>query len=424
MPPEAVTGRTGRIFYGWFALAGVMLVIFVVGGAFVNSFGVLLPVITVEFGWSRAVVAGALAAGIIAFGLPSPLYGILVARLGPRFTIIFGNLLAGLGIAGVCLIQEIWHLYVLYILIGIGGGFGGYISATTVANNWFIKKRSLALGIFVACAGLGGFVFPPLATSLIDAMGWRTGWLVLSGMIIVLAVLLGGVFLVRNRPEDMGQTPDGMSADAYTEIEALESKEGADEKAGAWSIRQVMKGPTAWLIGGFSAANYFIMGTMVSHQIAYLQDIHFSPMTAAATMSFMSVFSIAGSLIFGVLAMKLKIRYLSCAFFAIQLIGLVILLSSRELGLIYVYAAFQGMSNGALNAAMPTFVGAYYPRWRYSQVMGVVLPFQVCANAIATIVAGAIYDATLTYTPAFITAAAFSLAGFIFVFFARKPKQV
>jgi len=100
MVPETVTGRKGGVFYGWFALAGVMLVIFVVGGAFVNSFGVLLPVITTEFGWSRAIVAGALAAGIMAFGLPSPLYGVLVARLGPRITLIFGNLLAGLGIAG------------------------------------------------------------------------------------------------------------------------------------------------------------------------------------------------------------------------------------------------------------------------------------------------------------------------------------
>ncbi len=424
MPPEAVAGRTGRMFYGWFALAGVALVIFVTGGVFVNSFGVLLPVITAEFGWSRAVVAGALASGIVAFGLPSPLYGILVARLGPRFTTILGNLLAGLGIAAVSLVQEVWHLYALYILIGLGGGFGGYISSTTVANNWFIKKRSLALGIFVACGGLGGFVFPPLATSLIAAVGWRMAWLTLAGIIMVLAVVLGGVVLVRNKPEDMGQTPDGMPADAYTEIEAMESREEAGEKAGAWNIKQVMKRPTVWLIGGFSAANTFTMGTMISHQIAYLQDINFSAMTAATTMSFMSIFNIAGSLIFGALAMKLKVRYLACAFFAAQLMGLVILLSSRELGLIFVYAAFQGMSNGALTAAMPTFVGAYYPRHRYSQVLGVVLPFQVSSNAIATIVAGAIYDATLSYTPAFITAAVLSLAGLILVFFARRPKQV
>jgi sugar phosphate permease len=424
MVPETVTGKTGRVFYGWFALAGVMLVILVVGGIFVNSFGVLLPVITVEFGWSRAMVAGALSAGIIAFGLPSPLYGILVARFKPRFTLIFGNLLAGLAIAGVYWVQEIWHLYVLYIILGIGGGFGGYISSATVANNWFIKKRSLAMGIFVASAGVGGFIFPPVTTSLISAIGWRETWLVLAGIIILFGVILGGVILVRNRPEDMGQTPDGMPADAYNEIETAESQAAADEKSGGWSIKQVLKSPTVWLIGGFAAANTFTMGTMATHQIAYLQDIKFSPMTAATTLSFMAIFSIAGSLVFGALAMKLKLKYLASAFFIIQMVGLTVLLTSRELGLIYVYAACQGISNGALTAAMPTFVGAYYPRKRYSHILGVVLPFQVCANAIAATVAGAIYDATSTYTPAFITAAVFSLAGLIFILIARKPERL
>jgi MFS family permease len=422
MLPEVSNARKGGIFYGWFALAGVMLVIFTVGGIFNNSFGVLLPAIINEYGWSRAVTAGALSIGIMSFGLPSPLYGILVARFGPRFTLILGNLLAALGIAGVCLVREVWHLYLLYILIGLGGGFGGYISCTTVANNWFVKKRSLALGIFVAAAGLGGFVFPPLATALIEAMGWRLAWLLLGGVIMVFGVLIGGVILVRNKPEDMGQTPDGMPADVFTELEIAESRVATEENPAGWRIGQVLKGPTVWLIGGFSGANTFSMGMMTTHQVAYLQDMGFSPMTAATTLSFMAIFSIIGSLVFGALAMRFNIRYLASVFFAVQMIGLIVLLTSRELGLIYVYAAFQGMSNSAVMAAMPTFVGAYYPRNRYSQVMGIVLLFQVCANAIGATTAGLIYDTALTYAPAFITAIFIALAGLTFAFSARKPK--
>lgn len=424
MARENITDRRGRAFYGWFALAGTMLIIYIVGGAFFNSFGVLLPVITVELGWSRAVVAGALAAGIVAFGLPSPLYGILVARLGPRFTLILGNLLAGLGIAGFYLVQEVWHIYVLYILIGVGGGFGGYISCTTVVNNWFIKRRSLALGIFVGSSGLGGLTFPPLTTALIAAIGWRETWLVLAGLVIVVAVLIGGVVLIRNRPEDMGQTPDGMPAESYLDVMAQESPVAGGKAPAAWRLSQVLRQPTVWLIGGFAAANTFTMGMMATHQIAYIQDIGFQPMTAATTMSFMSVFSIMGSLGYGALAMRLNVRYLAMSFFAVQMTGLVILLTTRELALIYVYAAFQGMSVGALIAAMPTFVGAYYPRDRYAQVLGVVLPFQVCSNAVATIVAGSVFDATGTYQVAFITAACLSLAGFFFAFMSRQPKPL
>jgi len=413
----------GRVFYGWFALAGVMLVICIVGGAFANAFAVLLPVISSEFAWSRGAVALALSLGILAFGIPSPLYGIFVDRFGPRFTIIVGNLLAAVGIAGVYLVQEVWHLYLLYILAGLGGGFGGYIACTTVANNWFIRKRSLALGFFTASAGLGGFVFPLVATALVSVIGWRETWLVLAGLILIGAVFVGGVILVRNKPEDMGLLPDNMPADAIVEAETKEIHSGTDEEHSGSHIKQVLKQPTIWLIGCVAAANAFTMGLMMTHQIAYVQDIGFKAMTAATTVSVTSVFGITGSLLFGTLGMRYKVRYLASVAFGIQLVGLAILLSTRELGLIYIYAVCQGLGNGALITALPTFVGAYYRRDRYARVLGVVLPFQVITNAISMTVAGIIYDATSAYTVAFAIAAVFSFSGIIIAFKTRRPKS-
>ena len=423
MTPEASVKKS-RIFYGWFALAGAMLIIYIVGGSFVHSYGVLLPVLNAEFGWSRAVVAGALSAGIIAFGLPSPIFGILVARLGPRVPIIFGNLIAGICIGLISMAQEPWHLYLLYIPMGLGGGFGGYIACTAVANNWFVKKRSLAMGIFTASAGLGGITFPPLVTALIDAMGWRSTWLILAGIVCILAVLLGGVILLRNKPEDMGLLPDGEPADPVTEVEKIESKQERQKGYELGEIRRVIAQPSAWFIGAFAAANSFASGMLQTHQIAYLRDIDYTAITAASTLSFMSIFSVVGSLTFGTLAMKINVRYLASAAFVTQLMGLTILLTSKKLGLIYVFAALQGISNGSLITALPTFVGNYYPRDRYAQVMGIVFPFQVISNALSAAFAGLIFDATGNYTPAFTTAAIFSLVGMFCAFMARRPKMV
>jgi MFS family permease len=421
--PDKIAGPVKkRVFYGWFSLAGVMIVMFLVGGCFVYAFGVLLPVITLEFGWSRAEVAGALSIGIICFGLPSPLWGILTARLGPRFTLIVGNLIAGLGIAGIFFIQEIWHIYVLYALIGMGAGLGGYIPGTTIINNWFIKKRSLALGIFMACAGLGGLVLPPLTTALISAIDWRFSWLVLSGLILVIVVLLGCVILVRNKPEDMGQRPDGMPAESHDDLLAEETSSVVNKAPDTWRIRDVFKGPTVWLIGGFAAANTITMGMLVTHLIAYLQDIGFNPMSAATTMSFMAIFGIIGPVLFGSLALKINAKKLAIAAFIVQFVGLVTLIMTRELGFIYVFTALHGISNGSLITAMPTIVGTYYPREHYSRVLGVVFPFQICANAFGPVLAGLIYDASGSYTPAFFVAAASCLTGLFLVSMSRKPR--
>ena len=260
MSPEESQSDKSRIFYGWFALAGVAIVIFIVGGAFVHSFGVLLPELIDEYEWSRAEISLALTLGILAFGLPSPLFGILVNKYGPKYTIVVGNAIAALGLAGVFLAQEVWHLYFFYIITGVGGGFGGYIASTAVVNNWFIRRRSLALGIFQSFAGLGGFVFPPVTTALIAALDWRVSWLVLAGLILVVPVFIGGAFLIRNKPEDMGLLPDGMASDAFLEYEKTQSHS---------SVRR-----TFWLgiFKGFKDKHSLVFRRVGRRQFLYVGD--------------------------------------------------------------------------------------------------------------------------------------------------------
>jgi len=411
--------KTAKPFYGWYALSGAMLVTFVVGGAYINSFGVFLPVICDQFDWSRAEVSLALSLGIIAFGLPSLLYSLLINKFGARFTIILGNLLAAAGMALMFFVQEIWHLYLLYIFIGAVSGFGGYIACTTIANNWFVKKRSLVMGMVTASAGIGGLVYPPIVTALIKAIGWRGSWLVLAGVVTV-SVVIAGIFLIRNRPEDMGQVPDGIPTSIDLDIE--KPIKNTSSTPPAWRIAQALKQPSTFLILAFVIANALAMGTMNAHQIAYFQDIGFNPMTAATTMSVMAVFSLVGSLGFGTLALKISIRYLASVSLLSQLISIIILLTTRNLTMMFVYAAFMGIGTGALFTAMPTFIGAYYPRERYAQVTGLILPFHVVAQALAASAVGAIHDITDQYTLAFFILGICVFAGLICAFFARPPK--
>ena len=141
--------NSSRIYYGWIALIGAMLTAFVAGGTFVYSYGVFLPVMCEEFGWSRAVVSVGLSIVLLTFGLPSPLAGTLTARFGPRVSMIWGNAVTALELAGMYL-AEIWHVYALYCMAGLGAGIRGYIACSTVANNWFTRRRSLAIGFFAS----------------------------------------------------------------------------------------------------------------------------------------------------------------------------------------------------------------------------------------------------------------------------------
>jgi hypothetical protein len=50
-----VFAKASAGFYGWYALAGVMLINVVSGGVSLFSFGVFLPVMCAKLEWSRAV---------------------------------------------------------------------------------------------------------------------------------------------------------------------------------------------------------------------------------------------------------------------------------------------------------------------------------------------------------------------------------
>lgn len=410
-------------FYGWFALTGVMLVIFTVGGLVVHSYGVFLPVVSDHFGWSRGTLSLALSMGIMAFGLPSPVFGLIVARFGPRIPIIVGNLLAVVGIACLSFVQEIWHIYALYIFIGFSAGFGGYVACTSVVANWFVKKRPLALGLFTAFGGLGGLVFPPLATALIDVVDWRLAWAILAGIVAIIGVFIGGVLLTRNRPEDKGQLADGVTPSPYTEIEKSENTTPAASKPSAAMMLHIIKSPIVWLIGGFIAANAFVMGTMTTHQVSYVQDIGFDAMTAATTLSLLFGMSFIGSLSFGAMAMKMNVRLLALIGFCIELFAIILLLTSQQITMIYIYAMLIGLGNGALMTAMPTFVGRYFHGPEYTQAFGIILPFQIVSQSLGAFTGGAVYDATASYSIAFYILAGVTALGFVCVSLIKLPKK-
>ena len=59
-------------------------------------------------------------------------------------------------------------------------------------------------------------------------------------------------------------------------------------------MRQAMRLPTTWLLAIFAGANYYALTTMVAHQVAHVQDLGYSPVAAALTISIVSGFGIAG----------------------------------------------------------------------------------------------------------------------------------
>jgi MFS family permease len=419
---KTISSATSKKFYGWIALTGTTLTAFVGYGLFVLSYGVFLPVMSAEFGWSRAAIGLGMSLGALCFGLPSPLVGLSVARFGAKINLIIGNLVGALGLASMFFAHEIWQVYLSYSIAGLGCCFGGAISATTVANSWFIKRRSLAVGIIMGSAGLGGFIFPFVITALLNSIGWRMSWLVLGGILLLVGSLIGSWILVRNRPEEMGQVPDGILPAPSEQTKTSHSSSEASQDSKGWALKKVFSHPTIWLIIAIGATSGFVTGTIVSHQVAYMRDLGSNPMIAASTLSVIAACGIFGSIGSGLLAMRVNIRYLIIVCLAIRLVALAILLTSQNITFIYLYAILFGISNGMLMTLMFTIVAKYYGRASFARIQGTVFAFTIVLQSAGPTVAGAIHDTSGTYTSAFIILVALTVIGLICAFLARPPR--
>jgi len=410
-----VNTSDGKEFRGWVVVGGLLPVYLSLIGIYTLSFGVFLPSITGELGWSREMISGAYLLHSLLFCLLGPVIGFSITKLGARANLVLGNTLVALGLAGMAFIAEPWHIYLTYgVLGGAGISLGGMVTCTTVVNQWFVKRRSLVIGIVLSAGGIGGLIFPPLMAWLILGAGWRPALMIMAGVYALLAVLIPGI-LVRGKPADVGQLPDGREAGAGS------SPSLAYQTSVDWEPAQAMRQRTTWLIVIMSTLILFASTIITVHQVAYLEDTGYSKMVAATALGLIPGMSVIGRLAIGALALRFEIRHLISAFFALRVISFVILINANSLPLIYLYAALYGIGFGGLVSAYPLIMSAYYGRSKYHKIIGWTLPFNAL-GATGAVVAGRLYDVTGGYQLVFIIAIAISVLGGICAIMAHPPK--
>ena len=347
-----------------------------------------------------------------------PVAGLTIARFGARRNIIAGNIIAALGLLGMSQVQDVRQVYLFFgVMGGLGLAFAEFLTATTIVNSWFIRKKSLAMGLLLAAGGTGGFLMPVLISSLIAGQGWRVTWVCLAAIHLAASVLLAGL-LIRDTPEGEGQLPDGdhrpnpagfgaPNRVYFTEVD--------------WSTRDALRTPALWILLLIFSVVLFAVNLLVTHQIAHLRDLHYSPMVSATALSLMLGMSIPGRLLAGVLGLRFDGRHLAAAFLVCMGMGMVSLLNAEQMIFVYLYSALCGLGFGGMIVLLPNMMGAYFGRTHFSRIVGWTTPVVTLASAVSPTLAGYLYDATGSYFLPFTLTAALLFGCVILVWQARPP---
>ena len=91
-------------------------------------------------------------------------------------------------------------VYLGIISLAFNASFSGATMA--VVNNWFVRRKGMAMSISIAAYSLGGAIIAPLLALAIHHFGWR--WAVTISGILLAAAVIPFAQLLRPSPESMG----------------------------------------------------------------------------------------------------------------------------------------------------------------------------------------------------------------------------
>ncbi len=371
---------SSKIFRGWFVVAGAFAVT-LVGFGSAYTFSAFLESLPRDFGASRGSVSLVFSlAGFLYFGL-GVISGPLADRWGSRRLAVAGMVLVGLGLAIAGQAQSLTQIYLAY---GLGVG-ASYVPVLGAVQRWFVKRRGFASGLAVSGIGVGTLVMPPLASFLIESIGWRHAYLALGGLAVVVGV--GMALLIENDPRDRGLGPDG---------DPPQPQAHSATSAGA-SVRDAVK--SRRFVGLYTACLISSCGLFVPfvHLVPYALDHGVPSASAVLLLGAIGVGSTAGHFFLGGLADRIGRQLALPLMSAGMALSLVVWAVSGGFWGLAVLAFAYGVFYGGFVALLPALVMDYFGGRNISAIIGVLYTSVAVGTLIGPSAAGFAFDISRSY---------------------------
>ncbi|MEJ3746237.1 MFS transporter [Actinomycetes bacterium KLBMP 9797] len=325
----------GRRLHPAWIVAAVAFLALVGAAGFRATPSVLLHPLHAEFHWPLATISAAVSVNLLLFGLTAPFAAALMDRFGIRRVVCAALALVAAGSGLTVFMTASWQLILCWgVLVGLGTGSMALAFVATVTGRWFVRRRGLVTGVLTAGGAAGQLVFLPLLASVVQANGWRTAALIVSGA--ALAVVPPVFFFLRDHPADLGVTAYGAppAPKIKASLTSLEQREGRPdhERApgpaarAAGALGAAARTRAFWLLaGGFAICGATTNGLVGTHFIPAAHDHGMAETTAASLLALVGLFDIAGTIASGWLTDRVDSRILLGGYYALRGASLLVL---------------------------------------------------------------------------------------------------
>ena len=384
------------LHYAWVILAAAC-VLSIVSRADSASFAVFVDPLVERFDWKRGDISLAYSLAFLC-SMPAMLaFGWLGDRYGARALMIGASLMISAGTVLLGMIQDLWHLYVLYgVFVGAFGNAAFMVLLPVIVTRWFEKKMGLALGFYWAALGAGPAIFAPLFRWLIETRGWESAFMMLGVGFGVVLLLFSS--LIRTRPAEMGLTAYG------TEEAGKETK--ASAASAAVSLRSVLASRPVWLLTGCHHLGCAGHAVILAHGVSMATHHGIPGLQAAGVLSTIAGVSIVSRFTFSLLTERFGGRtILSLAIFG-QSASILMLLFATEAWHFYVFAVIFGICYGGEMVGFPIINRQMFgPKAPLSSIFSFEMIGASTGMALGGWIGGVLFDHSGNYNSAILVAA-------------------
>ena len=402
-----------KIFYGWRMVASGGGIQFLQAGLLHQAFGAYFAMLSEEFGWSKTSLSAAATLQPMEAAVLGPVLGWVIDRFGPQGMIRIGIVTFGLGFMLLSQIASLPGFYGAFLVIALGASLCGFFPINVAIIHWFDKSRARALSILSLGLALGG-VFVPVVAWAMQTWGWRPTAFGSGVLAILVGWPLARVF--RRRPEDVGETIDGLPP-------GNKAAGAADEPVQSeFTARQAIRTSAFWLLSLGHGFALLVVYAVSVHAITHMKEgLGYSLAQASLVITLMTIAQVGGVLLGWAIGDRFEKRFICALCMVMHAAGLLMLTYATGVAMLVAFAILHGSAWGLRGPFMQAIRADYFGRRSIGMILGLSAMIIVVGQIGGPIVAGIFADITGNYRAGFTTLALLAGMGSLFFLMAKRP---
>jgi sugar phosphate permease len=324
----------------------------------------------------------------------------------------------GAGFMLLSMIETLLEFYGAFIIIALGSSMCGFFPINVALINWFERWRARALSALSLGLAFGGIFVPLVGWSLVH-FGWRAT--AFGSGVFAIAAGLPLALVIRRRPEDHGETVDGVPQAPQTEQKHSDTSSTSTRD---FTAREALRTPAFWLLSLGHGFALLVVGAVNVHAIAHMKEsLAYTVGAAALVITLVTLFQICGVMIGWAIGDRFEKRFIAAVCMLMHCLGLLSLTYASSAWWIIAFAALHGAAWGLRGPFMHAIRADYFGRSAIGMILGLSFMIIVVGQVGGPIVPGIFADITGDYRLGFTIIAVLAALGSGFFLLARKPKR-